>query len=197
MDTGHFNLFHVENMASKTDPPQPATVDSVMALVQEQLKAAAAREAQLTKMLEKVMDGSEASPARLAQLSPSPSPSLGLGPSATIKPVSVEQPMLISSANMADFVAWEEAWRDYARCQRLDSHNKATRSAAIRQALDEDLRRFVREGIITMPSDPDADDAIVGLKSFIRRQRNPLLDRIAFFERRQQKESLSTPTMPI
>ena len=95
--------------------------------------------------------------------------------------------MLISSANMADFVAWEEAWRDYARCQRLDSHDKATRFAAIRQTLDEDLRRFVREGIITMPSDPDANDVIDGGKSFIRRQRNPLLDRIAFFERRQQK----------
>ena len=64
--SGHFTLFDVENMASKTDPPQPATLDSVMALVQEQLKAAAAREAQLTKMLEKVMDGSEASLARLA-----------------------------------------------------------------------------------------------------------------------------------
>ena len=114
-------------MASKTDPPQPATLDSVMALVQEQLKAAAAREAQLTKILEKVMDGSEASPARLAQPSLSPSPSFGLGPSATIKPVSVERPMLISSANMADFVAWEEAWCGYARCQRLDSHDKATR----------------------------------------------------------------------
>ena len=38
-----------------------------------------------------------------------------------------------------------------------------------------------------MPSDPDADDVIVGVKSFIRRQRNPLLDRITFFERRQQK----------
>ena len=163
-----------------------------MALVQEQLKAAAAREAQLTKMLEKVMDGSEASPARLAQPSPSPSPSLGLGPSATIKPVSVERSMLISSANMADFVAcnWEEAWRDYARCQRLDSHDKATRFAAIRQTLDEDLRRFVREGIITMPSDPDADDVIVGVKSFIRRQRN-------FLNAASRKESLSTPTMPI
>ena len=109
-------------MASKTDPPQPATLDSVMALVQEELKAAAAREAQLTKMLEKVLKGSEASPARLAQPSPSPSPSLGIGPSATIKPVSVERPMLISSANMADFVAWEKAWHAYARCQRLDSH---------------------------------------------------------------------------
>ena len=97
-----------------------------MALVQEQLKAAAAREAQLMKMLEKVKDGSEASPARLAQPSLSPSPFLGLGPNATIKPVSDERPMLILSANMADFVAWEEAWRDYACCQRLESHDKAT-----------------------------------------------------------------------
>ena len=38
-----------------------------------------------------------------------------------------------------------------------------------------------------MPSDPDADDVIVGLKSFIRRQRNPLVDRFAFFESHQQK----------
>ena len=69
----------------------------------------------------------------------------------------------------------------------MDSDDKAIQFAAIRQTLDEDLRRFVREGIITMPSDPDADNVIVGVKSFIRRQRNPLLDTIAFFEHRQQK----------
>ena len=48
-----------------------------------------------------------------------------------------------------------------------------------------------------MPSDPDVDNVIAGVKFFILRQRNPLLDRIDFFERRQQKGECRLLLCPI
>ena len=87
---------------------------------------------------------------------------------------------------MAEFVAWEESWNDYSRCQHLSEQSQDTRVAAVRQALDEDLRRFIREGTITLGPAPDVADIIAAVKTHIRRQRNPLLDRIEFYNRKQQ-----------
>ena len=65
--------------------------------------------------------------------------------------------------------------------------------AAFRQALDEDLRRFIREGIIPIPTTHDVPAALVELRKLIRRQRNPLLDRMEFYRRAQQSgESFDT-----
>ena len=112
--------------------------------MQKQMAASAAREERLTALLEKALDGSPASPSPLPSTSPSPSTP------ASTKTVSVERPVLMVSATMADFVAWEEAWEDYSRCQHLNQQDLATRRSALRQALDEDLRRFIREGIISV-----------------------------------------------
>ena len=108
------------------------------------------------------------------------------------KSVSAERPVLLSTAKVAEFIAWEEAWRDYAQCQCLASHDRHTRMSAFSQALDEDLRRFIREGSIAFPDNADIADAIPVLQHYIRRQKNPLLDRIEFYKRRQQRgESLT------
>ena len=58
--------------------------------------------------------------------------------------------------------------------------------SAFRQTLDEDLRRFIREGIISIPDTSDVQEAKDELRKFIRRQRNPLLDRMEFYRRAQQ-----------
>ena len=57
-----------------------------------------------------------------------------------------ERPMLVSSASLADFAAWEESWRDYAVCQRLSSLGRATCVSVVRQAFDEDTQRFSAGG---------------------------------------------------
>ena len=62
----------------------------------------------------------------------------------------------------------------------------ATQRAALRQALDEDLRRFIREGIIAVTDRDDTQVVIDALRGYIRRQRNPLLDRLALYGRKQQ-----------
>ena len=68
-----------------------------------------------------------------------------------------------------------------------------TRMAAFRQDLDEDLRHFIPEGIIPIPTTHDVPAALVELRKFIRRQRNPLLDGMEFYGRAQQSgESFDT-----
>ena len=48
----------------------------------------------------------------------------------------------------------------YSRCQHLNQQDLATRRSALRQALDEDLRRFIREGIISV-TDQDDTPAVI------------------------------------
>ena len=151
-------------------PQAEAGLASVLELVQEQLKASARREAHLASLLETALS----------------QPRQAANPTPSAKPVSAERPILLSSATMADFVAWEEAWQDYARCQHLNQQDPGIQLSALRQALDEDLRRFIREGIIVLPRNADIAAVITVLRRYIRRQRNPLLDRIVFYQRHQQ-----------
>jgi len=175
------------------DPDQPKTDDatkhaaepslhSILEIVQRQLQEAAAREqrhieesaareSHLTNLLERAFQPTAPTAPRLAAR----------------KPVSAERPTLLSSATFADFIAWEEAWDDYFQCQHLIEHDRPTRVAAIRQALDEDLRRYIREGVITLATDADSKDYVTALRHFIRRQRNPLLDRVDFYNRHQSQ----------
>ena len=107
--------------------------------------------------------------------------------SAPLKSVAAERPMLLSSASLADFAAWEESWQDYTICQRLSSLGRDTRVSAVRQVFDEDIRGFLREGIIPIKITDDSTDIIAAVKLYIRRQRNPLLDRLDFYNCRQQR----------
>ena len=108
-----------------------------------------------------------------------------------------DRPMLLSSATAADLTAWEDAWHDFSCCQKLSCQDKQTRASTIRQCLDEDLRRFIREDTISVPADPDASDIIDAVRTFIRRQRNPLLDRISFYNRQQHRGELLTRFSPL
>ena len=165
---------------------------SVMDKMQKQVAASAAREECLTALLEKALDDSPASPSPLPSTSPSPSTP------ASTKTVSVERPVLMVSATMADFVAWEKAWEDYLHCQHLNQQDLATRRSALRQALDEDLRRFIREGIISVTDQDDTAAVISELRRYILRQRNALLDRLAFYGRKQQQgESFASFFSPL
>jgi len=122
------------------------TNDAVTALTQlfrEQMQEAKAREERLmqtfTAMLTSVQQPRD---------QPSSSTNSGQSSSPAPKPISVDRPCLSSSSTLSDFTAWEEAWHDYALCQQLASQSRETRVSALRQAFDEDLKRFIREGVI-------------------------------------------------
>eukprot|EP00117_Sycon_ciliatum_P013983 scpid66887/ scgid14437/ len=104
--------------------------------------------------------------------------------------INVERPVLDATSTLADFTTWKESWEDCVRCQHLRSQDRETRVAALRQSLDEELRRYIRQDIICI-SEEDDDDAIIGaIEAFVRRRRNSLLDRLEFYNLKQDDNEL-------
>ena len=122
----------------------------------------------------------------LSQLQSPQSNVFGSTSTPSTKTVSAERPLLLSSSTLADFTAWNEAWGNYAICQQLSSQPCETRVSAVRQSLDEDLRTSIREGIIDLSQNPDFSDIITAVQKYLRRQRNPILDSINFYSKKQQ-----------
>ena len=102
--------------------------------------------------------------------------------------VNVERPVLSATATLSDFLSWKEAWLDFAVCQHFDRQDGRTRTAALRQSVDDDLRQYMRQDIIQVGEDDDVEKILTALEQFIRRQRNPLLDRIEYYNLRQEDD---------
>ena len=107
---------------------------------------------------------------------------------STGRPISSkEAPKLLSSVNLNEFDRWNQRWDDYVICQHLSSQSNETQVAALRSCLDDDLVRFLSQGIIQLPSESvTVVHYLNSIKSYIRTQQNPLLDRIKFFNRNQE-----------
>jgi len=159
------------------------SVQALTSLLQQQLQTSAEREERMTQLFQQALASASSGMVQTQQqVQQSPQP-----PQPKPNTISAERPILLSSATLTDFASWREAWRDYACCQHLNLQSKNTRVSALRQAFDEDIRRFLREGIITTSSaDPDSDDIIQAVAEYIRRQRNPLLDRVSYYNRKQE-----------
>ena len=136
-------------------------VSNLMMLMKAELLEAEKREERLEKMLKTVVSATAAQPPAAVMKS---------------KQISAERPELLSTASLAEFSAWEESWYDYAVCQQLAAQSHETRVSAVRLSFDEEIRRYLREGIIKVSPNADVPEFIKAVKMFIRGQRNPLLD---------------------
>ena len=67
----------------------------------------------------------------------------------------------------------------------MATHDKETRVATLRQYLDEDIKRYLKQGIIPTENHHDTDEIINSIEKYIRQQRNTLLDRLDFYSLRQ------------
>ena len=136
-------------------------VSDLMMLMKAQLLAAEKREERLEKMLRTAVSATAAQPPAAVMKS---------------KQISAERPVLLalSTASLAEFSAWEESWYDYAVCKQLAAQSHETRVSAVRLSCDEEIRRYLREGIIKVPPNADVPEFIKAVKMFIRGQRNPL-----------------------
>ena len=156
-------------------------IAALTALFKQQLDESAARERRLTELFDSTVK------SLTTVMSTPSSPAPNSTPAHVHKPVAVDRPILLSSSTLADFASWEESWEDYSVCQHLHLQDRATRVSAVRQSFDEDIRRYLREGVIVVPSSADVPEIIAEIKKYIRRQRNPLLDRLECYNRRQQR----------
>ena len=168
MDTGKHPADTLEKQPSDTQ--MSSDLAMLAALMERQMREAAAREERLATMLHESLTHSN------LQRIPN-SDSIPQRP----QQVNVERPILLASSTFSDFLAWKEAWLDFAQCQHFDRQDKQTRTAALRQSLDEDLRRYVRQGIVEVGDNHDIDQIMSSLEKFICRQRNPLLDHMDYY----------------
>ena len=159
--------------AEGTKEEQEVTAAQLMKMMRDQLAAAERREKQLNDTLRLVIE--------------STTPSQAAASRTPARQIAVERPILLSTSSLAEFSAWEEEWKDYAICQQLATQSQETRVSAVRLSMDEEIRRFLREGIIKVSGHADVPEIISAVKTFIRGQRNPLLDRIDFYNRQQDK----------
>ena len=106
------------------------------------------------------------------------------------KQISAERPLLLSTASFAEFSAWKEPWYDFTVCQQLAAQSHKTRVSAVRLSFDEEIIRYLREGIIKVSPNADVPEFIKAGEMFFHCQRNSLLDRIDFYNRQQDKGEL-------
>eukprot|EP00117_Sycon_ciliatum_P031337 scpid17782/ scgid3606/ Retrotransposable element Tf2 155 kDa protein type 1 len=174
------------DLSSATERQQESQMGVLMKFMEQQMRAAEARDKAMQDLFKNVQSRS-LSPSQ-PQFTPQPSaPAQSTSQTSAPRPVnSVSCPHLLSSATLADFHSFVESWRDFSVCQHLASQAREARVATLRQCFDEELRRFIREDIICIPASADVDLMLERIQAYIRRQRNPLLDRIEFYQRVQQ-----------
>ena len=160
-------------------------------MAEESTNTPAVPTSELLQFLLKQAKDSEAREQRLEKLLQQ---SLGLsqhGSSvAGTKPVPIHgqpRPELSSGATVQEFNSWKDSWKDYSQCQHLGSQDRSTRVAVLRQCFDEDLRRFLRQEVIPVSDTDDDYEIITKVESFIRQQRNTLIDRLRFYQLTQEE----------
>ena len=90
-------------------PTLEVDLNQLLQVIHAQVRGSAQRDEQLKALLETFLPGQPPVPVV------APTPIIPAG----AKPIAVDRQTLLSSATLADFTAWSEAWDDYARCQLL------------------------------------------------------------------------------
>ena len=155
------------------DETRSLPFQELVKLLKDQAQSAEARERRLEELLQQSLASS--------QLSHSV-------PRHTTPIHGQPRPELSATATLQEFAAWKDAWQDYSRCQYLSLQDRLTRVAVLRQCFDEDLRRFLRQQTIPMADSDDDCDIIAHVEEFIRKQRNTLIDRLHFYQLRQDED---------
>ena len=127
---------------------QDYTLARLAQLIADQAQQASARDDRMVALLDAALSQGAREPQRASQPTKQTS-------------INVERPIWDATATFADFTTWKESWEDFVRCQHLRSHDRETRVTVLRQSLDEELRRYIRQDIICI-SEEDDDDAIIG-----------------------------------
>ena len=151
-------------------------VKELMLVFTQQAREARSREERLAGLLERVIGQPRSD---LVNGDQHPVSERGLSLNRT------DCPTLSSTSSLAEFAAWKETWQDLYHCKRLKTWDRATQLSALRSCLDEELRRYIRESIIDVDSDPTVETLILAVERYLRNQRNPLLDRLEFYRLQQ------------
>ncbi len=164
-----------------TDGHAQETLVTMLDLVRAQME-------QQQQMMQQLKEQSAARDADLQRLLSTSNSGLLTQTTKTERPIcSKDAPKLLANANLNEFARWYQRWSDFVICQHLDAQTREAQVAALRSCLDDDLVRFLQQGIITVDDTTATISTYIdALKLYVRSQQNPLLDRIKFFQRQQE-----------
>ena len=112
----------------------------------------------------------------------------GGGGNAQTRAKKIDLPHLTGpgSTTLADFRDWRERFQGYVRVQKLQTDcDRDARRDIMRLALDAEWTKLWTTGVLQIQANDDINEILQHLSTYLRRLRNPLLDRKDFYERKQ------------
>lgn len=96
-------------------------------------------------------------------------------------------PKLTSPDNMSipQFRDWKQRWTDYSKAQQLQNVSTDTQHGILRSALDQEWTMLWNSGRLSIKDDTSVTEILKFMEEYLRRRRNPLLDRQEFIKRDQ------------
>ncbi len=95
----------------------------------------------------------------------------------------------VESVTMADFRTWRDHFEGYANVLRLKTECDLTgRRTMLRSALDSSWSKLWTTQMLKILPDDDIEQILDHIRAYIRKQRNPVLDRRDFYRRSQRTQ---------
>ena len=152
---------------------------------ERQAALSAEREERLSQLVERVVADRQPPAAGDTSTSTTQSSSAATPPSR-LPAAATPAPYLSSSASLRDFAVWREKLKGYMLLTGASLMPVDSQRAALQSLLDEDWHRVLRYGL-NVAGDASIDDVVKAMEDHLRKQRNVLVDRRAFYARVQEE----------
>ncbi|UYV68051.1 HNRNPK [Cordylochernes scorpioides] len=123
---------------------------------------------------------------QMATRNPTPTVPLGAPPHHATKIIQLPKLASPEELTMSFFRDWKQRWNDYVDAQQVATFPLSTQQATLRAALHSEWTILWQSGRLHISTTTTLDEAVNALEAYLRKKRNPLLDRQDFHRRDQQ-----------
>ncbi|UYV72781.1 HNRNPK [Cordylochernes scorpioides] len=121
-----------------------------------------------------------------ATRNPTPTVPLGAPPHHATKIIQLPKLASPEELTMSSFRDWKQRWNDYVDAQQVATFPLSTQQVTLRAALHSEWTILWQSGRLHISTTTTLDEAVNALEAYLRKKRNPLLDRQDFHRRDQQ-----------
>ncbi|UYV73839.1 hypothetical protein LAZ67_11001072 [Cordylochernes scorpioides] len=123
---------------------------------------------------------------QMATRNPTPTVPLGAPPHHATKIIQLPKLASPEELTMSSFRDWKQRWNDYVDAQQVPTFPLSTQQVTLRAALHSEWTILWQSGRLHISTTTTLDEAVNALEAYLRKKRNPLLDRQDFHRRDQQ-----------
>ncbi|UYV80583.1 K02A2.6-like, partial [Cordylochernes scorpioides] len=123
---------------------------------------------------------------QMATRNPTPTVPLGAPPHHATKIIQLPKLASPEELTMSFFRDWKQRWNDYVDAQQVATFPLSTQQVTLRAALHSEWTILWQSGRLHISTTTTLDEAMNALEAYLRKKRNPLLDRQDFHRRDQQ-----------